>query len=93
MGEKTRAEGTIANTARERKRDWAKNAGKMLFFISACGNHGYFSGFSWMPAVRKEHRDIRDLWFVAEGGDRGERTCGCGVGCRVDSAVKRKTAG
>jgi hypothetical protein len=45
MGEKTRAEGTIANTARERKRNWPENAGKMQFFIYACGNHGHFSGF------------------------------------------------
>jgi hypothetical protein len=58
MGEKTRAEGTIANTVRERKHNWPKNAGKMQFFICACGNHGYFSGFFWMRAVRMEQRDI-----------------------------------
>jgi hypothetical protein len=45
LSEKIRAEGTIANTARERKRNWPKNAGKMQFFVRACGNRGYFSGF------------------------------------------------
>src|SRR6266478_6367755 len=31
---------------------------------------------------------------AAEGGDRGERTCGYRIGCQVDSAgKKRKTAG
>jgi len=45
LGEKTRAEGTIANAARERKRNCPKNAGKTQFLITGCGNRGHFSGF------------------------------------------------
>jgi hypothetical protein len=58
MGEKTGADGTIANTARERKCNWPKNAGKMQFFIGTCGNRRYFSGLFGTPAVRMEQRDI-----------------------------------
>jgi hypothetical protein len=45
MGEKTRAEGTIAKAVRERKSNWLKNAGKMRFFLAGCGKKRCFSGF------------------------------------------------
>src|ERR1041384_3543743 len=40
-GEKTRAEGTIANEIWERKCNWAKTQ----FLMNACGKRGYFGGF------------------------------------------------
>src|ERR1043165_9784522 len=54
VGEKTRAEGTIANTARERKSNWQENAVKMLVSRRRCGKRPIFSGFSWCrrPAPR-----------------------------------------
>jgi hypothetical protein len=61
MSEKTRAEGTIANTVGERKGVQAKNAGKTQFLVNGCGNRRDFRGnstrSSWNQAA----------WYSSEG--------------------------
>src|SRR5258705_5840376 len=66
LAKKTRAGGTIANTASERKCNWPKNAVKMRVFIGTCGNHGHFSGFSGTDGANSRRRDILLLRSHAE---------------------------